>query len=246
MTTDRIRVWLTRVSLGAGIAFTATAEYDLARALGADPAIAVMLPLAIDAYVVAALRWFKAFDITLSLALMGAAQVAAHLLDARVMTVNIPMVVVISLLVPVALWRTHALARSEAADVPECTAEYAEYEQPKVERVPVPAPYSALSDTPAVPELAPRNTDVLVPEVQDVPVPAPQPKVVLAEKKTRRTRQVTAPVPPADGEHDDVLVERARTDFPGRVPTYKELKEAYSIGQQRARRIRAALEGAQV
>jgi hypothetical protein len=91
---DATRVWLRRLSLAAGIAFTATAEYDLACSLGAHPAIAVMLPLAIDAYVIAALRWFRAFDITLSLALMGAAQVAAHLLDAHVMKVNIPMVVI--------------------------------------------------------------------------------------------------------------------------------------------------------
>ncbi|MFE0383922.1 hypothetical protein ACFW1F_07530 [Streptomyces bungoensis] len=104
---DATRVWLQRGSLAAGIAFTATAEYDLARSLGAHLVIAAMLPLAIDAYVVAALRWFRAFDITLSLTLMGAAQVAAHLLDAHVMKVNIPMVVVVSLLVPVALWRTH-------------------------------------------------------------------------------------------------------------------------------------------
>ncbi|MFE6487544.1 hypothetical protein ACFVGN_32065 [Streptomyces sp. NPDC057757] len=110
---DPMRTFLTRLSLAAGIAFTAHAEFDLARSLGADPVIAVMLPVSIDAYVVAALRWFKALDVTLSLALMGAAQVAAHLLDARVMEVNIPMVVVVSLLVPVALWRTHALARSE-------------------------------------------------------------------------------------------------------------------------------------
>ncbi|MEU5737010.1 hypothetical protein ABZ784_03310 [Streptomyces tendae] len=122
--TDPMRRWLTRISLAAGIAFTATAEYDLARTLGAAPVIAVMLPLAIDAYVIAALRWFRAFDITLSLALMGAAQVAAHLLDARVMAVNIPMVVVISLLVPVALWRTHALARSEAVVTSQVTDDH--------------------------------------------------------------------------------------------------------------------------
>ncbi|AVZ72966.1 hypothetical protein SLUN_12955 [Streptomyces lunaelactis] len=119
-TNDTARKWLTRLSLAAGIAFTAHAEYDLARSLGADPAIAAMLPVAVDAYVMAALRWFKGFDIALSLTLMGAAQIAAHLLDARVMVVNIPVVVVVSLLVPIAIWRTHALAREEHA---ESTAE---------------------------------------------------------------------------------------------------------------------------
>ncbi|GHG15509.1 hypothetical protein GCM10018777_31580 [Streptomyces albogriseolus] len=231
---DRTRVWLTRLSLAVCIAFTASAEYDLARTLGADPVIAAMLPVAVDAYVIAALRWFRAFDIMLSLAPMGAAQVGAHLLDARVVSVNIPLVVVVSLLVPVALWRTHALARFESEEVPEHVAEY---EQPEVGRVP--AMYPALADTPAVPELAPEAPAVLVPEVCDVPARAVHAKRVLAEKKTPRTRRVSAPVPVPD--EDDVLVERARADFPDRVPTFRELKDAYSIGQQRARRIRAVL-----
>ncbi|WP_445279642.1 hypothetical protein [Streptomyces sp. DSM 118148] len=138
---DSTRVWLQRLSLGAGIAFTATAEYDLARSLGAHPGIAVMLPLAIDAYVIAALRWFRAFDITLSLTLMGAAQVAAHLLDASVMKVNIPMVVVVSLLVPVALWRTHALARSETEVTTPAPTAHGTRMVTEVAAVPDPLPY---------------------------------------------------------------------------------------------------------
>lgn len=118
MTNDPMRTWLTRASIAAGVIFTATAEYRLAHELGASMLVAAMLPLAIDAYVVAALRWYKAFDIALSLSLMGAAQVAAHLLDAKVMAVNIPMVVVVSLLVPVSIWRTHALARHQLTDLP--------------------------------------------------------------------------------------------------------------------------------
>lgn len=104
--------WLLRwVSIAAGVVFTATAEYQLARELGASEPVAVMLPLAIDAYVIAALHVFRAFDIALSLGLMGTAQIAAHLLDAGVMPVNAWVVVVVSLLVPVSIWRTHALAR---------------------------------------------------------------------------------------------------------------------------------------
>jgi hypothetical protein len=121
---DPMRTWLTRLSLAASIAFTAHAEYDLARTLGADPFIAAMLPVFIDAYVVAAPRWFRALDIMLSLSLMSAAQVAAHALDAHVIAVSFELVVVVSLLVPVALWRTHALARGEetvTSPQPSCT-----------------------------------------------------------------------------------------------------------------------------
>ena len=108
--------WVRRGSLAAGIAFTATAEYELARRLGAKPPIAVMLPLALDCYVIAALRWFRAFDIALSLALMGAAQVAAHALEAGVLKVSLNLVTLVSLLVPISLWRTHALARQTPRD----------------------------------------------------------------------------------------------------------------------------------
>jgi len=215
---DPTRVWLRRFSLAAGIAFTATSEYDLAHALGSHPFIAVMLPVAIDAYVVAALRWFRACDITLSLALMGAAQVAAHLLDAHVMTVNIPMVVVVSLLVPVAIWRTHALARSEHSTGTEAPTEYAA--PVEVERVP--------ETYPALPEAV---------DSEQPDEPAEYTKPVLAANAPRI--RVSAPVP----DDDDALVERARADFNGRIPTYRELKDTYSIGQPRARRIRAVLEG---
>lgn len=111
MNNDPMRTWLTRLSLAAGVAFTASAEYQLAITLGAGPVVAAMLPIAIDAYVIAALRWFRHFDIALSLSLMGAAQVAAHLLDTGVVQVDIVLVTVVSLLVPISIWRTHALAR---------------------------------------------------------------------------------------------------------------------------------------
>jgi len=113
---NTVGTWVRRGSLTAGICYTATAEYELARRLGAVIPVAVMLPLAIDFYVIAALRWFRAFDIGLSLALMGAAQVAAHALEAGVIKVSLDMVAVTSLLVPVSLWRTHALARQTPRD----------------------------------------------------------------------------------------------------------------------------------
>jgi hypothetical protein len=113
---NQVGTLVRRGSLAAGIAFTATAEYELARRLGAKPPIAVMLPLALDCYVIAALRWFRAFDIALSLTLMCAAQVAAHALEAGVIKVSLDLVTIVSLLVPISLWRTHALARQTPRD----------------------------------------------------------------------------------------------------------------------------------
>ncbi|PBD00281.1 hypothetical protein BX281_8400 [Streptomyces sp. Ag82_O1-15] len=198
---------LAHTSLAAGVVFTATAEYSLARKMGAMEAVAVMLPVAIDAYAVAALKRFRSFDITLSLLLMGAAQVSAHLLDSHVMRVNGWLVVIVSLLVPVAIWRTHALARDD-------------------------------DPTPAEPVEA-FNPESLPPvEVERVPEMPPALEAVVLAAEEPRTR-VSAPVP----DDDDELLARTRQDFHGQIPTYRDLKEKYGIGQARARRIRAVLEG---
>ncbi|MFG2544363.1 hypothetical protein ACGFOM_18170 [Streptomyces sp. NPDC048594] len=218
---DSIRKWLTRGSVAAGIAFTATAEYDLALALGASRPVAVMLPLALDLYVIAALRWFRRVDIALSLALMGAAQVAAHLLSADVMTVNTPMVVVVSLLVPVSIWRTHALARpvpDPAPAVPAPAAEDVPAPEPEPERVPV-----SLTKAPALPA-----------------VPAAPPRVRAPRtRRTGRTRSRAVPGPVAPGTPDP-LVETARQTLGG-TPSVRKLRSEYGIGQVRAQRIRDEL-----
>ncbi|MFB6548659.1 DUF2637 domain-containing protein [Streptomyces sp. NPDC056405] len=99
-------------------------------------------------------------------------------------------------------------------------------------------------------DTSPADTSTAYPEPNDEPALAPVPerpvlvltkkaKPVLAEKTVSRTRRVSASVL----DEDDTLIKRARADFAGRVPTYRELKDAYSIGQPRAKRIRAVLEG---
>lgn len=157
MSADDSRVWIRRASTAAGLAYTAIAEYELARRLGAQVPIAVMLPVSVDCYVIAALKWFRAFDVALSLMLMGAAQVAAHALDAGVVEVDLNLVTVVSLLVPVALWRTHALARHTPRDatppasvppVPEQTPTVQAPADVVLDRVPEP-------DAPGTPELPP-------------------------------------------------------------------------------------------
>ncbi|WP_406128318.1 hypothetical protein OHQ89_42695 [Streptomyces canus] len=198
--------WLAHVSLAAGVVFTATAEYSLARRLGAQEPVAVMLPVAIDAYAIAALKRFRAFDIALSLLLMCAAQVSAHLLDSHVMPVNGWLVVVVSLLVPAAIWRTHALARDEQ-------------------------PTPAETEGPDVIQPLPVATVERVPEA---PRELPAPVLAADEPRTR----VSVAVP----DDDDELVADVRVDFNGQIPTYRELKDRYGIGQARAKRIRAVLE----
>jgi hypothetical protein len=213
--------WLAHVSLAAGVVFTATAEYSLARRLGAMELVAVMLPVAIDAYAIAALKRFRAFDIALSLMLMCAAQVSAHLLDSHVMPVNGWLVVVVSLLVPVAIWRTHALARGEDAvpAEPNLLDDIQEVPVATVERVPE-APTEA-------------RTQYALDSFKEELVPV----AVLAAEAPRTRVSVGVP------DDDDELVAEVRVDFNGQIPTYRDLKDRYGIGQARAKRIRAVLEG---
>ncbi|WP_406489003.1 hypothetical protein [Streptomyces phaeochromogenes] len=272
MSTDSTRTWIRRTSTAAGLAYTAIAEYELARRLGAQQPIAVMLPLSLDCYVIAALKWFRAFDVALSLILMCAAQVAAHALDAGVVKVTLELVTVVSILVPVALWRTHALARGE--DAHEARTPEPEYAA-AVERVPVPvaAPpvpevYPALAEAvpaaPAavppgvrlLPTAAPCGLPPLTPEpVAEVPVPEPVPadEVHVPEEQVhpdplapydRLDEPDEEPEEPDDETpYPDPLIPQVRTDFPDEMPGVRRLKESYGIGQVRAQRIRDELMG---
>jgi hypothetical protein len=81
------------------------------------------------------------------------------------------------------------------------------------------------------------QTDPVV-EVERVPEMPPALEGVVLAAEEPRTR-VSADVPDSD---DDLLV-NVRTDFHGQIPTYRDLKDRYGIGQARARRIRDVLEG---
>ncbi|MFD4527833.1 hypothetical protein ACFWP7_28665 [Streptomyces sp. NPDC058470] len=179
--TDNSGVWIRRTSTAAGLAYTAIAEYELARRLGAEVPIAVMLPLALDCYVIAALKWFRAFDVFLSLTLMGAAQVCAHALDAGVVKVNLDLVAVVSLLVPIALWRTHALARQTPQDEQDAAPSPAIRPVPEVATEVPQGPLSEAKvtlerneqkDADGTPELLP-GTDQDAEDADDGPPPEP-------------------------------------------------------------------------
>ncbi|MFE1024950.1 DUF2637 domain-containing protein [Streptomyces sp. NPDC058818] len=114
-----------------------------------------------------------------------------------------------------------------------------EYENPaEIDPVPDTSPADTSGTYPTAPDMNDEPALAPVPE-RPVLVLTKKAKPVLAEKTVSRTRRVSACVP----DEDDTLIKRARADFAGRVPTYRELKDAYSIGQPRAKRIRAVLEG---
>ncbi|MBQ0969203.1 hypothetical protein KBY91_15345 [Streptomyces sp. RK23] len=105
--TDRL---LRMVSLVAGVAVTAYSEWQLALLVGIHPAVAPLFPVAVDTYVIAAVRAGRGRDIAASLVVMGGCQVSAHLLSTDSVTATIPLVTAVSLLIPITVWRVHALA----------------------------------------------------------------------------------------------------------------------------------------
>lgn len=176
---------LVTVSLIAGVGFTAYAEYQLARTIGSAAPVAVLLPLALDVYVVAAIRRGRGRDIALSLILMGTAQIAAHVLEAGVLPVSVPLVAAVSLLVPLSIWRVHALAilppKRAASTAPEPALTVERVPAPEAPQVPtavpVPVPPVSRPELEAVPDLnAPR-----VPP----PVPVRQPRRMARKTKVK-------------------------------------------------------------
>jgi hypothetical protein len=191
---------------------TASAEYELARQVGFNQWVAAAVPGALDIYTVRALRAHR--DVLAAVAAMIGVNAASHLVTAGLLPVNVPLVVAVSAIAPLVLWRVHSLSgAADHADTP-AVVEYA----------------APVEDAPVV-ELLP-----IVDRLDHVPVAAEKVPVLAAEEP--RTR-VSAPVP----DDEDELIARTRVDFGGRIPTYRELKEKYEIGQPRARRIRAVLEG---
>ncbi|MFD4569359.1 hypothetical protein ACFWOX_33980 [Streptomyces sp. NPDC058467] len=250
MTTDNTRVWIRRASTAAGLAYTAIAEYELARRLGARAPIAVMLPMSIDCYVIAALKWFRALDVALSLILMCAAQVAAHALEAGVVKVSLDLVVVVSVLVPVALWRTHALARGENEVPAEPIAEYTAAVD--IERVPEAYP-ELETPVPAVPEAVPAGVRLL--PIVARPEPASTALVLAAEEPRTRPEVHAEYAPevvdpsPFDSERAEIgwAAEQFKDELlAGEMPSIRVIKERLSVGQPKAKEIQDGFRQAQV
>lgn len=192
-------------ALAAALVATASAEYELARAVGFNEWVAAAVPGALDIYTVRAMRAHK--DVLAAVVAMIGVNAASHLVTAGLLPVNVPLVVAVAAIAPLVLWRVHALRVDDGVHTAEAPAEY-------VEAVEV--------------ERASEPSNEIRNEI---------PAVVLAAEAPRI--HVSAPVP----DDDDALLERVRADFNGRIPTYRELKETYSIGQARARRVRSVLEG---
>lgn len=146
-------------ALVAALVATASAEYELARAVGFNQWVAAAVPAALDLYTVRALRAHK--EVLAAVAAMIGVNAASHLVTTGLLPVNVWLVVAVAAIAPLVLWRVHSLGTGpdetasrvdiDTTAVPEVTAPVT------VERVTNDQPYALAG----VPELVPAGVRML-------------------------------------------------------------------------------------
>ncbi|MGX1120687.1 hypothetical protein RKD37_006050 [Streptomyces ambofaciens] len=222
-------------ALAAVLVVLASAEYQLAVACGFGTYVAAGVPAALDVYALAALRARRdVFTVVLTLIAVNA---ASHLVEVGLLPVSVPLVVGVSAIAPLVLWRVHRLSERHAEPVPVVEAEpvpaVAEPAEPvTVERAPEPvdaAPIGpVLGPWTPVAELAGGTSGTESGTGPDVPLsdwfatlpngfepsaePAPEP--------------VPPVVPPTGTGADDIeTVDSSNTTFAARVATVRHWLE---------------------
>ncbi|MCI3930198.1 hypothetical protein [Streptomyces sp. AN091965] len=246
----------------ACIVVTAHGEWSLAVACGYVTTVAAGLPIAIDAYAIRAMRAGK--EILPPVLLMVATNAGAHLVHGGMLRVTPWLIVLVSAIAPVVLWRVHALRRHESAE-PESTTDDIVISSPTpvVEPVPETKPEPSRPVPVAVPEGARTlPTFGCRGELQRA-LRNERPALVPAAEYTRTRAEVHAEwtVPgdyvdengdPADDSGAAVApwesakyeLGWAATHFSdellaGKLPTIRAIKDRLSVGQDKAKEVQA-------
>jgi hypothetical protein len=135
------------VATAAVLTVLASAEYELARACGFGTYVAAGVPAALDVYALAALRARR--DVLAVVLSLIAVNAASHLVEVGLLPVSVALVVAVSAVAPLVLWRVHRLSELQ----PEPAAE-------PVPAVAEPAPEPAEPAEPITVERAPEPVDV--------------------------------------------------------------------------------------
>ncbi|SOB84220.1 hypothetical protein [Streptomyces sp. 1331.2] len=249
--------WL---AMGASIAVTAQGEWSLAVSSGYHPVVAGALPVAIDAYAIRALRTGR--EVLPAVLAMVATNSAAHLLHGGMLTISPALVVAVSAIAPLVLWRMHVL-KHDPEPGPVAAAEDLVADAPDAVR-------------PADAGTSGERTEVTVERVDPDPVleavpwprlggasvhPALQPVAAVAGHGARSDDGSSEPnsqptadasdAPPADQPdaecpQADLLaaakaVDRAARAENGRPASLRRLQAELRIGQSRAQQLQRAL-----
>lgn len=95
-------------ALVAVLVVLASAEYQLARACGFGTYVAAGVPAALDIYAIKALRVRR--DVAAVVVALVAVNAASHLVASGILPVDWPLIVAVSAIAPLVLWRVHRLS----------------------------------------------------------------------------------------------------------------------------------------
>lgn len=152
------------LALLAALVATASAEYQLARAVGFGEFTAGCIPAALDVY---ALRAFSVRrDVPAVVAALIVTNALAHLVSSGLIPVGVPLVVAVSTIAPLVLWRVKALSAPVSASASSpVTPEPAKPERPSGAPVALP-PRASESKSAAKPDPLLASARAFVSEVQ--------------------------------------------------------------------------------
>ncbi|MFE0727928.1 hypothetical protein ACFW2X_06690 [Streptomyces antibioticus] len=223
--------WL---ALAAALAVTASAEYALARACGFGPWVAAGVPAALDIYAVRALRVHR--DVLAVVVAMIAVNAASHLVSAQLLPISIPLVVAVSAIAPLVLWRVHALRAQPiaSAQVHPDTAD--DFERAAEQAVEVADTTTVDPSEQAHPH--PGATASAAGHTPDALPAHPEPEPTATAPVVR---ELTSPDADAQLLTDALAVNARALAETGRPASLRRLQTELRIGQKRAQRIQAKL-----
>lgn len=111
-------------ALVAVLVVLASAEYRLAVACGFGQYVAAGVPAALDVYALAALRARR--DVLAVVAVLIGVNAASHLVEVGLLPVDVPLVVAVSAVAPLVLWRVHRLGEHHQEPVLDVSSAPAE------------------------------------------------------------------------------------------------------------------------
>ncbi|KDN75230.1 hypothetical protein DF19_25060 [Streptomyces olindensis] len=228
------------VATAAVLIVLASAEYELARACGFGLYVAAGVPAALDVYALAALRARR--DVLAVVLTLIAVNAASHLVEVGLLPVSVPLVVAVSAVAPLVLWRVHRLSELRAEPVLEVSSAPAEPAAELAEPITVERDQEPADAVPVGPVLGPweplaelaggtggtdggTSPDLLGDHFASI-------GKVIGERPAELTPEAsTAPVPPpvphpGTGAADIVSEDTANTTFERRVATVRNWLQA--------------------
>ncbi|NSC23080.1 hypothetical protein FM076_18725 [Streptomyces albus subsp. chlorinus] len=190
------RDYLGWAALVAALVGTASAEYDLARAAGFGLVLAGCVPAALDVY---ALRAFAVHRdvpaVVIALVLVNA---AAHLVASGRIPMSVLLVIVVSAIAPLVLWRVKALGKpvntpQKAEEAPEVVSEPRAPRKPAESRTEVPVKRTlAVKPDPLLPDARRVDSEMRTRTGKGASLRALQTELRIGQARAQRIRAALA------------------------------------------------------